>query len=135
MDWTKDRQDLIIISEQQLREMLTVTVPNKFKIKRVIYNGPATIIFWDDGTKTVVKCHDEDNYDRRIGFLYACAKRLYDLSGYNKPSAENRKPFDSWIAAWTGRKAEVYEEEKKPETTPAQDVYGMVSRGIEFWKD
>lgn len=30
----------------------------KHYIKRVIYNAPATIIFWSDGEKTVVKCHE-----------------------------------------------------------------------------
>ncbi|MCR2034387.1 hypothetical protein [Adlercreutzia mucosicola] len=27
-------------------------------IERVLYNAPATIIFWSDGEKTVVKCHE-----------------------------------------------------------------------------
>lgn len=26
--------------------------------KQVIFNPPATIVFWDDGSKTVVKCQD-----------------------------------------------------------------------------
>lgn len=30
----------------------------KRHIERVIYNAPATIIFWSDGEKTVVKCHE-----------------------------------------------------------------------------
>lgn len=28
------------------------------KVERVISNGPATIVFWDDGEKTVVKCRE-----------------------------------------------------------------------------
>src|SRR5574344_440265 len=24
----------------------------------IVFNGPATIVFWSDGTKTVVKCHE-----------------------------------------------------------------------------
>ena len=28
------------------------------KITKVIFNGPATIVFWDDGEKTVVKCSE-----------------------------------------------------------------------------
>lgn len=28
------------------------------KVKRVIFNGPATIVFWNDGEKTVVKCRE-----------------------------------------------------------------------------
>ena len=30
----------------------------KYGIKRVVFNNPATIVFWDDGTKTVVYCQD-----------------------------------------------------------------------------
>lgn len=30
------------------------------KVERVIFNGPATIVFWDDGEKTVVKCRECD---------------------------------------------------------------------------
>lgn len=33
----------------------------------VIFNGPATIVFWNDGTKTVVKCSDGDEYDPESG--------------------------------------------------------------------
>ena len=28
----------------------------KLEILRVVFNGPATIVFWSDKTKTVVKC-------------------------------------------------------------------------------
>lgn len=28
------------------------------KVERVLFNGPATILFWDDGQKTVVKCRE-----------------------------------------------------------------------------
>ena len=28
------------------------------KVTRVIVNGPATVVFWDDGEKTVVKCRE-----------------------------------------------------------------------------
>lgn len=36
---------------------------NTFEIKDILVNGPATIIFWADGTKTVVKCGPDDSYD------------------------------------------------------------------------
>ena len=43
---------------------------------KVIYNGPATIILWDDGTKTVVKCKEGDPYSPEAGFALAVLKRL-----------------------------------------------------------
>lgn len=35
-------------------------IPN---IENVIFNNPATIVFWSDGTKTIVKCSDEEWFD------------------------------------------------------------------------
>ena len=46
------------------------------KIKRVIFSDPATIVFWEDGTKTVVKAHNED-FDPEKGLAMAVCKRLY----------------------------------------------------------
>jgi hypothetical protein len=45
-------------------------------IKKVIYNGPATIVLWNDGTKTVVKCKEGDPYSPEAGFALAVLKRL-----------------------------------------------------------
>lgn len=49
-----------------------------FYIKQVIYNNPATIVFWSDGTKTVAKCNEfEDKYDKEKGLLLCIMKKLY----------------------------------------------------------
>lgn len=45
-------------------------------IKKVIFNGPATIILWDDGTKTVVKCKEGDPYSKEAGFALCLLKKL-----------------------------------------------------------
>lgn len=57
-------------------------------IKKVIYNPPATIIYWKDGTKTVVKCSDHDLDEGRLspetGLVYAIAKKVLGNKGnYN----------------------------------------------------
>ena len=44
-------------------------------IKDVIFSGRATIIFWEDNTKTVVKCDKEDVYDPHTGLAEAIAKK------------------------------------------------------------
>ena len=49
---------------------------SKPKIKRVLFNPPATIIFWEDDTKTVVKCQEGDEYDPEKGFVMAYLKKL-----------------------------------------------------------
>ncbi len=43
----------------------------KPSLTKVISSDPATIAFWDDGTKTVVKCQEGDTYDEEKGILYA----------------------------------------------------------------
>ena len=49
-------------------------------IKNVIYNDPATIVFWSDGTKTVVKAKDEP-FDPEKGLAMAIAKKHFGNEG------------------------------------------------------
>lgn len=46
-------------------------------IEKVIVNGPATIVIWGDGFKTVVKCEDGDQQSRYVGVLWCIAKKVY----------------------------------------------------------
>lgn len=50
------------------------------KIDRVIFHDPATIVYWKDGTKTVVKCQRE-KFDKEKGLLAAIAKKVYGNKG------------------------------------------------------
>lgn len=62
----------------QITTKSTLTI--KLAIKNVIYNDPATIIYWEDGTKTVVKANDEP-FDREKGFSMAVLKKLMGNQG------------------------------------------------------
>lgn len=44
-------------------------------IKDVIFNPPATIVFWDDGSKTVVRAQGDDVYDPEKGLAMAISKK------------------------------------------------------------
>ena len=59
-----------------------VKVPD---IKDVIFNPPATIVLWADGTKTVVKCQeDKDEYSKEVGLAMCICKKVYRNKGnYN----------------------------------------------------
>lgn len=46
------------------------------QIKDVIFNPPATIVFWSDNTKTVVKCQEDDIYDPEKGLAMAISKKV-----------------------------------------------------------
>lgn len=87
-------------------EPISIFTRSDFSIKKVIFNGPATIIFWENGDKTVVKCREGDTYNKRLGFMYACTKRICELGGFCATTKTNKKPFDKWMDAWIDRKAE-----------------------------
>ena len=53
-------------------------------IKKVIFNDPATIVFWDDGTKTVVKRSDKDVWDPEKGLAMAIVKKLFARNQFLK---------------------------------------------------
>ena len=55
-----------------------VSVPS---IKKVIFNYPATIVLWSDGSKTVVKCQDGDIYDPEKGLAMAISKKALGNKG------------------------------------------------------
>lgn len=50
-----------------------------FTPKRIIRNGPAMVVFWWDGTKTVVKCHNED-FDVEKGLAMALCRKMWGRS-------------------------------------------------------
>lgn len=50
-------------------------------IKHVIFNPPATIVFWNDGSKTVVKCGKNETFDKEKGVAMAISKRAYGNTG------------------------------------------------------
>ena len=67
------------------------------KISKVIFNDPATIVFWADGTKTVVKAQNEA-FDPEKGLAMAIAKKFFG----------NKGNYCNQIKKWT----EKYEEPK-----------------------
>lgn len=50
-------------------------------IQNVIFNDPATIVFWADGTKTVVKCQEGDIYSPETGLAMAISKKALGNQG------------------------------------------------------
>lgn len=49
-------------------------------INKVVFNPPATIVMWSDGTKTVVKAQDED-FDAEKGLAMAISKKALGNKG------------------------------------------------------
>lgn len=47
------------------------------KIDKVIFDNPATVILWKDGTRTVVHAQDGEPYDKEKGFAMAVCKKIF----------------------------------------------------------
>lgn len=45
-------------------------------VKKVIFHKPATIVYWVDGDKTVVKCSEDDFFDPEKGLAMAICKKV-----------------------------------------------------------
>lgn len=59
----------------------TASATNTAAIKDVIFAPPATIVYWSDGSKTVVKCSEKDVFDPEKGLAMAIAKRCGGNNG------------------------------------------------------
>lgn len=76
-------------------ENVTFTLPmfDHEQIKDVIFHNPATIVFWKDGTKTVVKCQTDkgDTYNPELGLAMCIIKKMCGNKGnYNNV-------FNKWL--------------------------------------
>lgn len=59
--------------------------------KEVIFHDPATIVYWTDGTKTVVKSGPHDTFDPEKGLAMAIAKKHFGNGN------EFHKVFKRWV--------------------------------------
>ena len=69
----------------------SASAANTAAIKDVIFAPPATIVYWSDGSKTVVKCSEKDVFDPEKGLAMAIVKRC----GGNKGSYY--REIQNWV--------------------------------------
>ena len=67
-------------------------------VKKVIFNAPATIVLWNDGTKTVVKCSENDIFDPEKGLAFCFLKKLLGNGYYKIIDSEVRKYDEQKLA-------------------------------------
>lgn len=72
--------------ENNMRRVITPV------IKNVVFNDPATIVFWSDDTKTVVKSQNGELYDPEKGLAMAIVKKLM---------GDNQGNYYETIKKWT----------------------------------
>lgn len=108
-EWGSNRGEmwLEITPSREIRYIKPEVLTTAFRIKKAIFNPPATIVLWEDGTKTVVKCQGDgycllacfddgcpkqcEIYDREFGLAMCIAKRALGNKGnyYNE--------FKKWL--------------------------------------
>ncbi len=76
--------------ERELKEVQDRNKRLRGLIDHVVFSGPVTVVKWNDGTLTKVRCADDEEYDAEKGLLAAMAKKLY----------ENTNIFVEELARW-----------------------------------
>lgn len=66
-----------------------------FAVNKIIVNGDATIVFWADGDKTIVKKSADDEFDLHHAFCAALAKKIYGHNSTVKKMIERKTKIQS----------------------------------------
>ena len=102
------------------RKFNTPTDRNRLPyIKQVIFHDPATIVYWADGTRTVVKCQDGDIYDPEKGLAMVISKKALGNKG------DYCNVFKQWLPE---------EEVKTLEQRKIDEANKVLQRAFEEWK-
>ena len=76
-----ERSPIVALNSKYGASSMNMHNEGGLSIENVIFNDPATIVFWSDGTKTVVKAQSGDTFDPEKGLAMAISKRVYGNSG------------------------------------------------------
>lgn len=72
---------------------------SKFEYKKIIFNGPCTIILWKDGTKTMAKTSsDEEVFDPEKGVAICFMKKMLGHTETNKILRKASEQYEEYIA-------------------------------------
>lgn len=91
---------------------------------RIIFNDPATVVFWNDGTKTVVKCTKGDAFSPAAGFALCYMKKTMGEKAYKetlKLVYEEEKALDRAKQAAEASKKTESAKKEKPAEKPAEE--------------
>ena len=87
-------------------------------IKKVIFSGNATVVFWSDNTKTVVKCSSRDEYSPIAGLSIACLKKImggYEVKRLFKDWLDYDKAYDETIYSFQRTLSDIRKEHREKE--------------------
>ena len=88
-------------SEEEIKKMINLEFgwTKSVEIKKVIFNGPCTIILWTDGTKTIAKTSsDEEVFDPEKGVAICFMKKMLGHTETNKILRKASEQYEKYIA-------------------------------------
>ncbi len=110
----------------------TASATNTAAIKNVIFAPPATIVYWSNGSKTVVKCSEKDVFDPEKGLAMVIAKRC----GGNK--GNYYKEIQNWVKK-SGKKypgKTATQKKAAPKSNPDREsMKKLISKTNEDWNE
>ena len=95
-------------------------------VQQVIFNEPATIVTFSDGTKVCVKACSKDTFNKETGLIYAILKRLYandveEKTGYLRSSGLGEK-INKILHMATDQKEQERERRRKQKEKAKKDA-------------
>lgn len=85
--------------DEAIRSIIPVWI-----ITKVIFNDPATIVYWRDGSRTVVKAMDGEQFDPEKGLAMAICKKLL---GTSESGGNYYDIFKKWLPKESEEKQEI----------------------------
>ena len=129
LKYTKEDIEATTKMAERINMTVTKNPEYQFKIKRVLFNNPATIVFWADGDKTVVKCQNGEPYDPEKGLAMAISKKaLGNDRNYYNTFAKQCKNKPSEVANKNDLKAAI--EDNKTNRALAADALEYLSKAV-----
>lgn len=82
-------------ANRQSFRLLNYEPADHLNVDRIIFSPPATIVFWKDGTKTVVKCAKGEPFSEYNGFAAALLKKVFGSNSAVKKLIQRKKQYDA----------------------------------------
>lgn len=98
----------------------------KLDVKKIIFNGPKTVVLWTDGTKTIVSMSkDETNFDPEAAFCAAYTKKLFGTNSKIKRVIKEKSNIE--------QHQRIVEEKLKEELAKISQDYDKFMRELCPW--
>lgn len=77
-------KEMKMLAKYTLNDIFATKIKERktdMRIKKVYFNDPVTVVLWEDGTKTIVRALEGEEYDLEKGLAMAIAKKAFGNQG------------------------------------------------------